>query len=130
MSFSCMLAVSASPPVISSSIPNPIRPIGSAVTLTCTVELNPAVDVPVIVDIEWTGPAGFRTTNTTQPVMGSSTVNYTSTAMINSFGRNQSGVYSCTATISSISLFLTKSMGQAFIRLSTYVGKAVVKIFI
>ena len=86
--------------VISSNIPNPIRPVGSAITLTCTVELNPAVDVPVTVTTVWTGPAGFMTTNTAQPVMGSTTT-YTSTAMVNSFGRDQSGVYTCEATLSS-----------------------------
>ena len=33
-----------------------IRPIGSNVTLTCTVELSPVVDVPVTVNTVWTGP--------------------------------------------------------------------------
>ena len=91
---------------------SPIRPVGSEVTLTCTVVLNPAVDVPVTVNTVWTGPAGFMTTNTAQPVMGSTTT-YTSTAMVSSFGRDQSGNYTCTATVSSTSLYLTDSRSQS-----------------
>ena len=100
--------------MVTTSQANPIqvRPIGSAVTLTCTVESSPAVDVPVTVTTMWTGPAGFMTTNTAQPVMGSTT-NYTSTAMVSSFGRDQSGEYSCRAIVRSTSLntFLTDSAG-------------------
>ena len=72
--------------------------VGSTVTLTCTVELSPAVDVPVTVNTVWTGPDGFMTTNTAQSVMGSTTT-YTSTAMVSSFGRDQSVNYTCTATL-------------------------------
>ena len=102
--------------MVTTSQANPIqvRPIGSAVTLTCTVtvELSSAVDVPVNVTTMWTGPDGFMTTNT-QPVMGSTTT-YTSTAMVSPFGRDQSGNYSCRATVSSTSLntFLTGSAGR------------------
>ena len=71
---------------------------GSSPILTCTVELSPAVDVPVTVDTVWTGPTGFRTTNTAQPVMGSTTT-YTSTATISSIGIDQSGNYTCTMTV-------------------------------
>ena len=98
--------------MVTTSQANPIRPIGSAVTLTCTVELSPLVDVPVTVTTMWTGPAGFMTINTAQPVMGSTTT-YTSTAMVSSFGRDQSGVYSCRALVRSTSsnTFLTDSAG-------------------
>ena len=96
----------------SSLVPTPIVTInsgtiaaGSALTLTCSVELSPAVDVPVTVTTEWTGPAGFMTTTTAQPVMGSNTT-YTSTAMVTSFGGDESGVYNCTATVASVSPFL------------------------
>ena len=85
---------------ITSNKINPIRPIGSTVTLTCTVELNSVIDVPVTVPTVWSGPAGFRTTITAQPVMGSNTT-YTSTAMVSSFGREQSGLYICTAEVTS-----------------------------
>ena len=59
------------------------------------------MDVPVTVNTVWTGPDGFMATNTAQPVMGSTTT-YTSTAIVTSFGRNQSGNYTCMATVSSL----------------------------
>ena len=85
--------------MLSSSIPNPIPPFGSDVTLTCAVELSPAVDVPVTVNTVLTNPDGFTIPSTTQPVMGSST-NYTTTSVLNSFGRSDSGTYICAATVS------------------------------
>ena len=91
---------------ITSDPGSPIRPIGSDVTLTCTVELSSTVDVPVTVNTAWTGPAGFITTNTAQPVMGSITT-YTSTAMVSSFGRDQSGNYICAVTANSTSIYIT-----------------------
>ena len=90
---------------------SPIRPIGSNVTVNCTVELSPAVDVPVTVNTVWTGPDGFMTTNTAQPVILENTTTYSSTAVVSSFGRDQSGVYNCTATIKSMNMseFLSDS---------------------
>ena len=85
--------------MISSSIPNSIPPFGSDVTLTCAVELSTLVDVPVTVSTVLTTPDGFTRTSTAQPVMGSST-NYTSTFLISSFGRSDSGLYDCRATVS------------------------------
>ena len=98
--------VSSPTSVIATSDPvSPIQPVGSDVTLTCIVELSPAVDIIVIVNTVWTGPDGFMSTNTAQPVMGRTTT-YTSTAMVSSFGRDQSGVNTCTATVSSTSQYL------------------------
>ena len=114
--------------VISSKNSNPIRPIGSTVTLTCTVELSPLVDVPVTVNIAWTGPAGFTTTNIVGqlPVMGSTSI-YTRTAMVSSFGRQQSGVYNCTAYVNSISSnpFLSDSI-PLFEATRVTVGKTII----
>ena len=70
---------------------NLIRPIGTDVILTCIVELTLTVDAPVSVNTVWTGPDGV-TLSPTSPVMESLT-RYTSTAMVNSFGRAQSGNY-------------------------------------
>ena len=100
--------------VISSNIPNPIRPIGSAVTLTCTMELSLtcAVDVPVTVNTSWTGPAGFMRTGTAQPAMGS-TIIYTSTVVVSSFGTDQSGNYTCKVTVEIKSSFFMESVGYA-----------------
>ena len=98
--------------------------VGSIVTLTCTVELSPAVDVPVTVSTMWTGPAGFMHHNTAQAMAGS-TSTYTSTAMVSSFGRYKSGNYTCTATVSSKSnsSFIRDSMTSSSIRVT--VGKVV-----
>ena len=86
--------------MLSSSIDNPIPPFGSSVTLICTVELSPAVDVPVTVNTVLSTDEGFSNTRTAQPVMGSST-NYAATSIISPFTRNNSGVYTCAATASS-----------------------------
>ena len=94
--------------IITSAPATPIRPIGSNVTLNCTVVLSPLVDVPVVVNTVWTGPDGFMTTNTAQPVMGSTTT-YTSTDVVMSFGREQSGNYTCRATVSSMSSSISNS---------------------
>ena len=89
--------------MLKSATPNPVRPIGSAVNLTCIVyvELGSAVDVPVIVSTVWVGPNGFTANDTSQPISGiSSTMYYnTSRAVISSFERSQSGVYTCTVTL-------------------------------
>ena len=77
---------------------SPIRPVGSDVTLTCTVELSPAVDVPVTVNTEWTGPDGFMTTNTEEHHNGQ---NYTVSHKIHSFSRRKSGNYSCLVSYNS-----------------------------
>ena len=87
---------------------SPIQAIESNVTLTCTVELSPAVDIPVTVNTVWTGPAGFGTTNTAQPIMGSITT-YISTAMVRLVNRKKSGDYTCTATVTSESPYITNS---------------------
>ena len=96
---------------VRSDKPNPIRPVGSTVILTCTVVLSPAIDIPLIVKTVWTGPNGFRVTNTAQPVMGSTTI-YASTVTVGSFGREQSGVYHCNAVAESLSSFISDSSQQ------------------
>ena len=50
--------------MLSSDVPNSIPPFGSSVTLTCAVELSPAVDVPVTVNRVLTTDEGFTTTRT------------------------------------------------------------------
>ena len=91
--------------VCNSATSNPVRPIGSAVTLTCIVcvKLEPAVDVPVILNTVWTGPNGFTATNISQPIFGINSTTYISKAIISSFGRTQSGVYTCMATLNASS---------------------------
>ena len=77
---------------------------GRPVTMTCTVELSPSVDVPVTVNTVWTGPAGLMIyiASTTQPVAGSTTFYTNAHAIVvtcTSFGKDQSGDYTCTANI-------------------------------
>ena len=97
--------------IVESDPASPVRPIGSDVTFTCTVELSPAVDVPVIINVQLTNPAGNPLTTTSTPLLSGSI--HTSTAMVSSFGRNQSGNYTCTATVSSPFLFFTDSGPQS-----------------
>ena len=78
--------------MLSSSIPNPILPFGSNVTLTCAVELSPAVDIAVTVNTELTNPDGFATLS-----------------MISSFGRSNSGIYTCRAAITSTNAYISDS---------------------
>ena len=103
---------------------NPIWPIGSNVTLTCTVELSSEVDVPVTVNTVWTGPDGFSTNITAQPVMESNTT-YTSTVIIKSFRRDQSGSYTCLATLTFESSFVETSPKSGITSVTTGIIKKV-----
>ena len=85
---------------------NPVRPVGSAVTLTCTSVLADYID-GLTVNMELSGPNGFREHITADRV--GSTTTYTSTATVNSFGRAQSGNYTCSVIIISRSPFITTS---------------------
>ena len=74
-------------------------------TLTCTIQLNEAVDTGVVVTVEWIGPPD-RTTMlstggriTVSDVTGSRP-NYQSTVDITSLEMSDSGAYTCTATAS------------------------------
>ena len=72
---------------------------GASVTLTCAVELSPAVDVPVTVNTEWTGPADvmFMPANPVPAVM----VNITTYISTVSVGAARAGSYTCRAAITS-----------------------------
>ena len=73
------------------------------VTLSCSVEVHPTVDIPVVVRIKWNGPENFARTPTT--------INdtYTSEVTINDLNIRNAGKYNCTATIRARSnnLFIT-----------------------
>ena len=116
----CNSAVPAPTSVkLSSSIPNPIPPFGSNVTLTCVVEVNPAVDVPVTVNTALTTPDGFTTHSIAQPMMIRSTIRYyTTIAMISSFRRSDSGLYAC-------GVHLTTTPANAYISYSNTVPDAI-----
>ena len=64
------------------------------------MELSPAVDVPVTVNTEWTGPNDQTVFFSSSPTMVNLT-RYTSILIVSSFGRDESGVYNCTSTVTS-----------------------------
>ena len=85
--------------ILTSSDTSSLQIVGSDVTLTCMLELNPAIvetDLPLLmVDVQLsrdgtplalTGPTVTETT-------------FTYTIQLNSFGRSDSGNYTCTATV-------------------------------
>ena len=78
--------------------------IGTNVTLTCKVILNDAIDVPVTVNTVWTGPDEFMAEHTSQEVS-----TYIRTSVISSVQKSNCDYYTCTANISSSSLFLSNS---------------------
>ena len=89
-----------------------------SVTLTCIVNvhlsLQVVMDISVTVNTVWTGPADFMTNNTAQVFFSIGRITtYTSTASVNSFGRDQSGDYTCTATASSNSSFILSSTASS-----------------
>ena len=75
------------------------------------MELSSAIDIPVTVNMIWTGPNGFMTTQTVKGIV--ETTNFSATTMIFSFGKTQSGNYTCTASINSTALFLKTSQSVA-----------------
>ena len=84
-----------------SNVSNPIRPLGSAVTLNCTMMLNsgPEIDIPLTVEVELSKSAPVRSSLTTTTLSLSGSTYSTTTATVTSFGREQSGFYTCRATV-------------------------------
>ena len=103
LSFSLITVLAPSTVLLTSDPVSPIWPVPSDVILTCIVELNPAVDIPVTVSTVWTGPSGVAILSNDTSAMHNLSEYYISTAVISSFGRNQSGNYCCTASINSTS---------------------------
>ena len=97
----------AVPPPTIVMVTHPVGAIhaGASLSLTCTVELSSSVDVPVTVNTVWTGPnmTSFSPTNSTPAVMENHTT-YTSSVTVNTV---RSGSYTCEATLSSSSTFIT-----------------------
>ena len=88
------------PTVVTVSPPTGIHVIfaGSSFNLTCTVELSPAVDVPVKVTTQWTGPdVMFMPANPVPSVVVNITT-YISTVTVDAA---KHGSYTCQATIDS-----------------------------
>ena len=71
---------------------------GSFVPLTCTVELSPAVDVPVTMITVWTGPDVTFTPAASVPAVMINLTTYTSVVRVNVANN---GSYICQATVDS-----------------------------
>ena len=111
---------------ITSDQDNPIRPVGSSVKVTCTAHVDlssrPEIDISLTVDIHLTGPTRRPFTNASFGVLQPSyAYANTSSAIISSFGRNDSGLYTCTATISSRApnVFLTAHSTPHSVQITT-----------
>ena len=108
----CMHKINAVPPLmelsITSSPPSPIRPIGTGVIVNCSCDIGQSLptrvlDIDIIVSISLRDPFG-RLLATTIPLVNGSM--YTSSAVISTFGRDQSGFYTCTASVRASSSFI------------------------
>ena len=99
---------------------SPIRPIGSNITLSCIVELSPAVDVPVTVNFQLSNPNDSLLIITDSSEYDST---YVAMAMVTSFNRDVSGNYTCSAYISSSFLFISNSRSKIALTYVT-VGKS------
>ena len=75
---------------------------GADVSLTCTLEFNSAIAAAdlslLIIDIQLSRDGPQLSNPTGSTLNGSGTI-FTYTTQLNSFGRNDSGNYTCTATI-------------------------------
>ena len=99
------LYLSVPPPisvVVMSNRDNPIRPVGSNVTLTCSVELSPIVDIEVNVIIVWTGPNNTIIKKNTHTLMGNITTTLESNVIVRVSGRDESGDYTCSVNITAL----------------------------
>ena len=70
--------------------------------LTCVTKVHQAVDVPVVVTHQWTGPGGVVSSNLSSSVNVSGVHTYTSMVMFNSLLSLQVGTYTCSSTVSPV----------------------------
>ena len=106
-------AVPSASVTIVSNQPNPIRPIGRNVTVTCTVELSSVVDVPLMANVQLMDPFGNILKKSTLQLLYRSIYRNATTVMLAAFGRNVSGSYTCTAAVTSSNIFLIDSGEQS-----------------
>lgn len=90
---------------------DPIRPIGATTTLICIVELSPAVDVSVIVNTTWRGPARFGENLIAFP--NTDNTSYSSMITISSFENIHSGVYICSAEVKAMESSLLQYLNNS-----------------
>ena len=103
---------------------------GHLLNLTCSIELSEVVDITMTVNTVWSGPSGTQFTTTTSVATRMTATTYISTATIRSVETSDSGEYTCTATVSSTSPFLTDSDEVFGVRNITVKGEGGVNIIV
>ena len=78
-------------------MPNPVL-AGRSLTLTCAVELDPVVDIPLYITTVWIGPDGSRLRSAAPAAMESVT-HYTSTLVVRQVELANTGIYTCSIGI-------------------------------
>ena len=77
---------------------------GTPLTLTCSIQLNPAVDTTVVVTRMWSGPGSQTVSNsshiTVSNLVESSSLIYETTIEFVPLSTTDSGNYKCEATVS------------------------------
>ncbi|KAL5486438.1 hypothetical protein EMCRGX_G018913 [Ephydatia muelleri] len=81
---------------IIAAIPSPVVPIGSNVTLTCNITLDPSVDNAAMVNTTWIGPGG-RIYNGTAPTKNG--FSYQSILTLVSLKTTDVGAYNCSVPV-------------------------------
>ena len=94
--------ISSSPPVpppiiTTTGLPNQVAIVGSNLTLTCNIQLDPSVDSTVMVNRTWLGPSGATLSGTAPNKNGSI---YQSVLTITSLKTTDVGIYTCSMTVS------------------------------
>ena len=76
---------------------------GTPLTLTCSIQLNPAVDTTVVVNRMWSGPGSHTVSNSSRVTVSNlaerSAILYESTIEFSSLSTTDSGNYECEATV-------------------------------
>ena len=92
---------------------------GTPLTLTCSIQLNPAVDTTVMVTRTWSGPGSQVISNsshvTVSDILKKSAFIYTTTIEFDPLSATDSGDYECEATVTpdpQSQFVITSTMGS------------------
>ena len=97
-----------------SILPSPVVPIGSNVTLTCNIQLDPSVDSTVMVNSTWIGPGGKLYNGTASKKNGSP---YQNILTLVSLKVSDVGVYNCSVPVTpATSQYITMTTGSTAIQ--------------
>ena len=104
---------------------NPIRPIGSSVHVTCVAQVDLSgrleIDVPLNMDVHLTAPTRELLANSSFTVLQSGHTCANTSSILGSFGRNDSGLYECTTSITSVvsNIFLVEHNSSKSVQITT-----------